>query len=200
MAEVDAETALGSHRVVEQALQALGCMEHRGACSADRVTGDGSGVMTGIPWRLLADDLGLPELADNAGKRGADRENAAAMLFLPKDPAMNALARKTFEEALADRGELVVTAWREVPVDEAVLGPMALAEAPQIAQAVIANAPGSKNFKSGTVLETAVYLVRRHLPVAFAKAQPGLEELVYLCSMSTRTIVYVTCRCYCCYY
>lgn len=38
---------------VEQAVKALGCMEHRGACSADKASGDGAGVMTQVPWDLL---------------------------------------------------------------------------------------------------------------------------------------------------
>ena len=42
------------HILIEQALKALGCMEHRGGCSADRDTGDGSWVMTGIPKEIFA--------------------------------------------------------------------------------------------------------------------------------------------------
>jgi glutamate synthase domain-containing protein 1 len=41
-------TALGP-----QALTALGCMEHRGACSADDDSGDGAGLMVQIPWKLI---------------------------------------------------------------------------------------------------------------------------------------------------
>lgn len=33
-------------------------MEHRGACSADNDSGDGSGVMTQIPWELIEEDVG----------------------------------------------------------------------------------------------------------------------------------------------
>lgn len=40
-----------------QAITALGCMEHRGACSADNVSGDGAGVMTQIPWALIKESL-----------------------------------------------------------------------------------------------------------------------------------------------
>ncbi len=43
-----------------QALTSLGCMEHRGACSADADSGDGAGIMTQIPWKLLKEDI--PEL------------------------------------------------------------------------------------------------------------------------------------------
>ena len=40
-----------------QALTSLGCMEHRGACSADADSGDGAGIMTQVPWKLLKEDL-----------------------------------------------------------------------------------------------------------------------------------------------
>lgn len=39
-----------SHGVVKDALIALGCMEHRGGCGADNDSGDGSGLMSSIPW------------------------------------------------------------------------------------------------------------------------------------------------------
>jgi glutamate synthase (ferredoxin) len=38
-----------SHKLIEQALIALGCLEHRGGCSADQDSGDGAGLMTSIP-------------------------------------------------------------------------------------------------------------------------------------------------------
>ena len=40
-----------------QGLTALACMEHRGACSADTVSGDGAGIMTQIPWELFKQDF-----------------------------------------------------------------------------------------------------------------------------------------------
>ena len=43
-----------SNRIVKQALKALGCMEHRGGCSADRDSGDGAGVMTALPQKVFA--------------------------------------------------------------------------------------------------------------------------------------------------
>jgi len=45
-----------------QALRALGCMEHRGACSADDDSGDGAGLMTQIPWKLLQKEM--PEISE----------------------------------------------------------------------------------------------------------------------------------------
>ena len=54
-----------------QALTALGCMEHRGACSADDDSGDGAGLMTQIPWKLLKQDMpGLDEQTTGCALRG----------------------------------------------------------------------------------------------------------------------------------
>jgi glutamate synthase domain-containing protein 1 len=39
--------------VLQEALTALRCVEHRGACEADQLTGDGAGVMTDIPFELF---------------------------------------------------------------------------------------------------------------------------------------------------
>lgn len=69
-----------SHGIVKDALAALGCMEHRGGCGADNDSGDGSGVMTSIPWDLFnnwANKQGLPSF---------DKSNTGVgMVFLPKD-------------------------------------------------------------------------------------------------------------------
>ena len=49
-----------------QALTALGCMEHRGGCSADDDSGDGAGVMTNLPWDMFNKEVdGLKP--DNTG-------------------------------------------------------------------------------------------------------------------------------------
>src|SRR5437899_820675 len=38
-----------SHQVVEQALQALGCLAHRGGVDADGTSGDGAGILILLP-------------------------------------------------------------------------------------------------------------------------------------------------------
>ncbi len=45
-----------------QSLMALGCMEHRGGCSADNDSGDGAGLLTNVPWELFKRDL--PDLKE----------------------------------------------------------------------------------------------------------------------------------------
>ena len=52
---------------VLQACQALGCMEHRGACSADNDSGDGSGIMTQIPWDVIEESVGVSIKRETTG-------------------------------------------------------------------------------------------------------------------------------------
>ena len=48
-----------SHRIIQEALQGLTCMEHRGGCSADQDSGDGAGVMAALPWALSSDSCDI---------------------------------------------------------------------------------------------------------------------------------------------
>lgn len=69
-----------SHKIVKDALTALGCMEHRGGCGADNDSGDGAGVMTSVPWQLY------DNWAVKQGLASLDRsKTGVGMVFLPKD-------------------------------------------------------------------------------------------------------------------
>lgn len=69
-----------SHETIKNALTALACMEHRGGCGADNDSGDGSGVMTSIPWDLFEN------WADKQGIASFDKQHTGVgMVFLPKD-------------------------------------------------------------------------------------------------------------------
>ena len=84
-----------SHDILRQALNALGCMEHRGATSADNISGDGAGVSTDIPWKLF-DNIDKDEVKNGDGSIAA----AVAMIFLPKD-GEESVAMKFIEETAA---------------------------------------------------------------------------------------------------
>ncbi|MGD0166495.1 MAG: glutamate synthase large subunit [Gaiellaceae bacterium] len=99
-----------SRRVLDLILAALKRVRHRGAVNADRLTGDGAGVL--IPLS--------PTLAPHGG---------LAMVFLYEEAA-----RATIENACVEEG-LGFAGWREVPVEPARLGERARASAPTIVQA-----------------------------------------------------------------
>ena len=174
-----------SFKLVQQALSALGCMEHRGGCCADKDSGDGAGVMTAIPWQLFqawAQDQQI-EVALEAERTGV------AMVFLPAHPEAATITRQIFETAATTEG-FEVLGWREVPVKPDVLGVLAKQNQPHIEQFFV-----HSDAASGDELERELYRLRRRVhrslmgwEGASAIANPLKET--YICSFSSRTIVY----------
>ncbi|MEM0982294.1 MAG: glutamate synthase subunit alpha, partial [Cyanobacteria bacterium P01_H01_bin.58] len=174
-----------SFKLVQQALKALACMEHRGGCCADRDSGDGAGVMTAIPWALFrpwAQSQGMATALE-------PEKTAVAMVFLPQQAEAAAIARQALEKASVDAG-LEVLGWRQVPVKPEVLGPLAKQNQPLIEQLFV-----HSSHTQGNELERELFRVRRqayliwnawHEDAAIATA---LKE-TYVCSFSCRTLVY----------
>ena len=77
-----------SFNTVRDALTALGCMEHRGGCGADNDSGDGAGLMSGIPWDLFND------WGSKQGLGPFERTHTGVgMVFLPQDKGSTAEAK-----------------------------------------------------------------------------------------------------------
>jgi glutamate synthase (NADPH/NADH) large chain/glutamate synthase (ferredoxin) len=155
-----------SSDVLSMALTAVARLAHRGAASNDR-SGDGAGVLTQIPHRLL-------------GVGPAERV-ALGMFFLPSGPAHD-VALDMIEGVLVSLG-MSVLGWRVVPVDGSVLGPLAAASQPAIRQLFIGPPRGPLNSQSW---ERRLYLARRL--IERKAAQAGLQ--LFVCSLSCRTVVY----------
>ncbi|MBN3878757.1 MULTISPECIES: glutamate synthase-related protein [unclassified Nostoc] len=164
-----------SHEIVEKALAALTCLEHRGGCSADRDSGDGAGVLTAIPWELFQQDF------SQRGKEFPSTDRiAVGMIFLPQDQQAAQQARATVEQVAAEE-KLIVLGWRIVPVQSDLLGVQARENQPQIEQVLLASVD-----KNGDELERQLYITRRRI----SKAATDISEEFYICSLSSRTIVY----------
>ncbi|PZN07561.1 MAG: glutamate synthase subunit alpha, partial [Bacillota bacterium] len=176
-------------------LEALRRLRHRGGVAADGRTGDGAGVMTEIPRRLLA-----RELASRGVRLPAEDDFALAACFFPTAPEAERRAQRLLEEACRQQG-LAVLAWRPVPVDLDALGPIAAASRPALWHAVIVRGP---RVAPGLAFDRALYLARRAFErraAAFVQregrdgapaagpAPAGLRK-PYIASMSSRTVVY----------
>ena len=161
-----------SHDLVQKTLLALGCMEHRGGCSADRDSGDGAGIMTAVPWNVLnswATSVGQPQL-DPA-------TTGVAMVFFPQDAAI-ALAARTAANAQFVEAGLTLVGWRVLPTKPDVLGVQARTNLPGIEQAIVTST------RSGDDLERQLYVARKKIGAAVESRD------FYICSFSSRTIVY----------
>ncbi|MEG5140875.1 MULTISPECIES: glutamate synthase-related protein [unclassified Microcoleus] len=168
-----------THSIIEKALPALTCLEHRGGCSADQDSGDGAGLMTAIPWELLhswfAEQGIVPPPQENCG---------VGMLFLSQDESQANIARQVVEEVMVDRGFTVV-GWRKVPIVPSVLGTQARENQPQIEQVIVS----SPNLQ-GDDLDRQLFLTRRTIGHALSHRPNFTRRDFYSCSFSCRTIVY----------
>ncbi len=157
-----------SNQAVCDALGALNRMEHRGACGADGITGDGAGILTEIPWQLLAAE-GL-------------RASALGMIFLPQ--ADTAFCRQNTERLVQAEGFTSVC-WRKVPLDSSALGPLGRATCPVIEQLLL-GAPGHWTVEK---IEQKLLFARKKLANFFYSLGEKYSDF-YVASLSSRTVVY----------
>ena len=165
-----------SHWLLQQALRGLDCMEHRGGCGGDGDSGDGAGVLCGIPWSFL--EAVWPAAAAHAGAT-----RGLGMAFLPADAQRREQARG-FCDQEAERLGLRSLGWREVPVEPSVLGPLARGTAPVIEQWLLAADC------SGDALEALLFRLRRRCGDRAREVWGAGAGDLYFASLSGRTVVY----------
>ncbi|KAM0863535.1 hypothetical protein ACQ4PT_044524 [Festuca glaucescens] len=167
-----------SFNIVRDALTALGCMEHRGGCGADNDSGDGAGLMSGIPWDLF-NDWGTKQGLAPFEKT----HTGVGMVFLPQDDNSAAEAKAVVEKVFTDEG-LEVLGWRPVPFDVSVVGRNAKETMPKIEQIFVKIAKED----DADDIERELYICRKLIERA-AKSASWADEL-YFCSLSSKTIIY----------
>ena len=82
---------VGSHSIVNDGLEMLENLEHRGAVGSDKSVGDGAGILTQIP-----DDYFREVLRKSKMKLPPLGNYGVAMLFFPKEKSLNLKAKKNF--------------------------------------------------------------------------------------------------------
>ncbi len=167
-----------SRKVVENGIDALKAVWHRGAVDADGKTGDGAGIHVQIP---------VPFFHDQVRRTGheprQDELMAVGQVFLPRtDFGAQETCRTIVETEILRMGHSIY-GWRHVPVDVGVLGEKANATRPEIEQILVSNSKGVDE----EAFERELYVIRRRIEKAAAAAQ---VSQLYLCSLSCRSIIY----------
>ncbi|MEO7197794.1 MAG: glutamate synthase subunit alpha, partial [Solirubrobacterales bacterium] len=166
------------HETVDRALVALDRLEHRGATGADESTGDGAGIMIGIPHEFL--QMRVTEIDSRPAELPPPGRLAVAMCFLARELAGGTeLIQARIAELVTEAGHTPI-GWRDVPVDETACGEIARAAAPQIRQLFIA---AGDDIADETEFERSLFVIRR-------RAERELSPKVTFSSMSCRTLVY----------
>ncbi len=167
-----------SRKVVENGINALKAVWHRGAVDADGKTGDGAGIHVQIPVPFFYDQIRRTGHEPDMAKR-----IAVGQVFLPRTDFGAQERCRTIVESEVLRMGYYIYGWRHVPVNTEVLGDKANATRPEIEQILIRNEKGLDE----EAFERELYVIRRRIEKAAIAAQiSGL----YLCSLSCRSIIY----------
>ena len=99
------------HEIIQQGLKILENLDHRGAVGADKLMGDGAGILIQIP-----DGFYREEMAKQGVTLPPEGEYGVGMIFLPKEHASRLACEQELERTVKAEGQ-VVLGWRDVPVD-----------------------------------------------------------------------------------
>ena len=170
-----------SHQIVADAYKILCNMNHRSACGADPNSGDGAGLLTGMPHdffsRVMREDLSLTLPA-------AERY-AVGTAFLPHDTVARNRAKAELAQIITAQGQRLL-AWRALPTaaDAAHLSVSVRACEPLMEQVFIAAADDI----SESDFERLIYVIRKQVTHRMQALAP--QQRFHLCSLSPTTIVY----------
>lgn len=168
-----------THDIVQQGIQILANLHHRGAVGADPNTGDGAGLLIQMPHRFLKKvGAELNILLPEEGQYGV------GMIFLPQEPNARYFCEGICERVIEAEG-LSLLGWRNVPINDKACGLTASGTRPMVHQLFIGL--GIHNEAS---LERKLYIVRKQIEKAVREANHTYTEAFYVCSLSSRTMIY----------
>jgi len=171
-----------SHAIVEQALQILVNLDHRGACGCEANTGDGAGILLQMPHEFLkvvCQEAGIP--------LPAEKQYGVGMVFLPPDEKERLGCEKEAERIVLEEG-LTFLGWRSTPTDNSSIGDTAKASEPFMRQAFIGR---TSAVADDAAFERKLYVIRKRWTNSIRSSGkfPG-GGYFYVPSLSHRTLTY----------
>jgi len=171
-----------SHDIVCNALKILENLDHRGAVGADKLMGDGAGILIQLP-----DALYREEMAAQGVTLPPPGEYGVGMIFLPKEHASRRACEQELERAVAVEGQ-VVLGWRDVPVDvDMPMSPEVRKKEPIIRQLFIGR---GNDVIVQDALERKLYVIRKTASAHIVALKLKHSKEYYVPSMSSRTVIY----------
>src|SRR6516162_1577054 len=169
-----------SHAIIQQALEVLLNLDHRGACGCEANTGDGAGILIQPPHQFLK------LVAKEARvKLPAAGEYGVGMVFLPRDAAHRADCEKIVAGIVAEEGQKVL-GWRTIPTNNGSLGATAKASEPFMRQVFIGR---NAKLADDMAFERKLYVIRKRAENAIrfsGKVKGG--EFFYFASLYYKTV------------
>lgn len=170
------------HDIVLGALKILENIDHRGAVGADKLMGDGAGILIQIP-----DQLYREEMAKQGVELPPAGEYGVGMIFLPKEHASRLACEQEMERAIKAEGQ-VLLGWRDVPVNRDMpMSPTVQEKEPILRQVFIGR---GTDVIVQDALERKLYVIRKTASAAIQNLKLKHSKEYYVPSMSSRTVVY----------
>jgi len=171
-----------SHDIVKSALKILENLDHRGAVGADKLMGDGAGILIQLP-----DALYRQEMAAQGVTLPPPGEYGVGMIFLPKEHASRLACQQEMERAIKAEGQ-VLLGWRDVPVNRDMpMSPTVREKEPILKQVFIGR---GNDVIVQDALERKLYVIRKTASAAIQNLHLKHSKEYYVPSMSSRTVVY----------
>ena len=170
-----------SHRILEQAIQVLKNLDHRGACGCEINTGDGAGVLIQMPHAFNEEICRKARIAlPAAGEYGS------GIIFLPRNPTVRRQIEQKFEQVVQSEGQHVI-GWRTVATSNGMLGETARSCEPFMRQVFIRRDP---SLVDELDFERKLYVIRKRAYNEIRTSTMAGAEYWYVVSLSCRTFVY----------
>ena len=174
-----------SHAIVRQAIQVLINLLHRGACGCEANTGDGAGILIQMPDRFLRRETARLGIA-----LPPERHYGAGFVFLPRDPALRAEIEALIGRTVLEEGQQFL-GWRDVPTDDAAVGPSAVAVEPVFRQVFVGRGPTEATGADADAwFERKLYVIRKRVEHAVDAMGLADRNACYVPSLSSRTLIY----------
>ncbi len=171
-----------SHAIVQQGLKILENLDHRGAVGADKLMGDGAGILIQLPDALYREEMALQGI-----ELPPPGEYGVGMVFLPKEHASRLACEQAMERAVRLEGQ-VFLGWRDVPVNRDMpMSPTVRAKEPILKQIFIGR---GNDVIVQDALERKLYVIRKTASRAIQSLKLTHSKEYYVPSMSSRTVVY----------
>ncbi len=171
-----------SHAIVQQGLKILENLDHRGAVGADKLMGDGAGILIQLPDLLYRE-----EMARQGVELPPPGEYGVGMIFLPKEHASRLACEQEMERAIKAEGQ-VLLGWRDVPVNKDMpMSPAVREKEPVLRQVFIGR---GADVIVQDALERKLYVIRKTASAAIQNLHLKHSKEYYVPSMSSRTVVY----------
>jgi glutamate synthase (NADPH/NADH) large chain len=163
-----------SHEIIRRGIEVLENMSHRGAESADNVTGDGAGILMQIPHQLiLSKGIKVPD----------EGKYATGLVFLPQGTGEREQCEKALIAILVDEG-LDVIDIQDVQVDNSILGEISRSSEPYIRQIYITG-----NYEQDE-MERRLYISRKVAENKIRNSTLKDRGVFYIPSLSTKVLIY----------